>query len=83
LQPSGTCEEVWAGAAQERTADNERTSPAVVSTAFPERPIKVIVPFPAGRAVDLIARLVTGRITQDKGQSSVDNPNQLYGFPPL
>jgi tripartite-type tricarboxylate transporter receptor subunit TctC len=39
--------------------------------AFPERPIKVIVPFPAGGAVDLIARLVTARITQETGWSFV------------
>ncbi len=42
--------------------------------AFPERPIKVIVPFPAGGAVDLIARLVTTRITQSE---------PVHGFPPV
>jgi tripartite-type tricarboxylate transporter receptor subunit TctC len=32
---------------------------------YPERPIRLIVPFPAGGAVDVVARLVTARMTED------------------
>src|SRR5882724_4460398 len=32
---------------------------------YPERPIRLIVPFPAGGAVDLVARLVTARMADD------------------
>jgi tripartite-type tricarboxylate transporter receptor subunit TctC len=32
---------------------------------YPERPIRVIVPFPAGGTVDLVARLVTARMGDD------------------
>jgi tripartite-type tricarboxylate transporter receptor subunit TctC len=38
---------------------------------FPEKPIHVIVPFPAGGAVDLVTRLVTQRITDERGWSFV------------
>jgi tripartite-type tricarboxylate transporter receptor subunit TctC len=41
---------------------------AATSSAFaeyPERPIRVIVPFPAGGTVDLVARLVTTRMADD------------------
>ena len=32
---------------------------------YPDRPIRVIVPFPAGGTVDLVARLVTARMADD------------------
>ena len=38
---------------------------------FPDKPIRIIVPFPAGGAVDLIARLVSARITEEKGWAFV------------
>jgi tripartite-type tricarboxylate transporter receptor subunit TctC len=38
---------------------------------YPERPIRVIVPFPAGGTVDLVARLVTGRMADDLKASFV------------
>jgi tripartite-type tricarboxylate transporter receptor subunit TctC len=38
---------------------------------FPERPIRVIVPFPPGGAVDLVTRLVTQRITEARGWSFI------------
>ena len=34
---------------------------------YPERPIRLIVPFPAGGTVDLVARLVTARMADDLG----------------
>jgi tripartite-type tricarboxylate transporter receptor subunit TctC len=47
---------------------------AATSSAFaeyPERPIRVIVPFPAGGTVDLVARLVTARMADDLKASFV------------
>jgi tripartite-type tricarboxylate transporter receptor subunit TctC len=47
---------------------------AATSSAFaeyPERPIRVIVPFPAGGTVDLVARLVTARMADDLKTSFV------------
>jgi tripartite-type tricarboxylate transporter receptor subunit TctC len=38
---------------------------------YPERPIRVIVPFPAGGTVDLVARLVTARMADDLKASFV------------
>ena len=38
---------------------------------YPERPIRLIVPFPAGGTVDLVARLVTARIADDLKTSFV------------
>ena len=32
---------------------------------YPDRPIRLIVPFPAGGTVDLVARLVTARMADD------------------
>ncbi|MBO0766047.1 MAG: tripartite tricarboxylate transporter substrate binding protein, partial [Hyphomicrobiaceae bacterium] len=39
--------------------------------AFPERPIRLIVPFPAGGTVDLVARLLAERIKEERGWSVV------------
>jgi tripartite-type tricarboxylate transporter receptor subunit TctC len=38
---------------------------------YPERPIRLIVPFPAGGTVDLVARLVTASMTLDLRQPFV------------
>src|SRR5262245_49025531 len=38
---------------------------------YPERPIRVITPFPPGGAVDLVTRLVTDRMAADLGGSFV------------
>jgi tripartite-type tricarboxylate transporter receptor subunit TctC len=38
---------------------------------YPERPIRLIVPFPAGGTVDLVARLVTARMAEDLRQPFV------------
>lgn len=45
--------------------------PAPCMAQYPDRPIRVIVPFPAGGAVDLVTRLVTQRISEDRGWSFV------------
>ena len=44
---------------------------ALAQAAWPERPVRVVVPFPASGATDLIARVVTQRVAQDLGQQLV------------
>src|SRR5262249_55194082 len=39
--------------------------------SYPARPIRLILPFPAGGAVDLVAPLVTARVAEDLGRSFV------------
>jgi tripartite-type tricarboxylate transporter receptor subunit TctC len=42
--------------------------------AYPERPIRIVVPFPAGGSVDAIARQIAHRLTESWGQNVlVDN----------
>ncbi len=56
-------------------------APAPCAATFPERPIHVIVPFPAGGAVDLVTRLVTRQITAARGWSFiVDNRGAAGGI---
>jgi tripartite-type tricarboxylate transporter receptor subunit TctC len=43
----------------------------VAAAPYPERPVKVIVPFPPGGGVDVIARLVGEKLTTALGQSFV------------
>ena len=38
---------------------------------YPDRPIRLILPFPAGGTVDLVARLVTARMAEDLGRPFV------------
>jgi tripartite-type tricarboxylate transporter receptor subunit TctC len=42
--------------------------PALAQAAFPDRPIRLIVPFAPGGASDLIARFLSGPLTQELGQ---------------
>ncbi|MCW8085887.1 tripartite tricarboxylate transporter substrate binding protein [Sabulicella glaciei] len=46
-------------------------TPAFAQSQYPDRPIRVIVPFPAGGATDIWARLVTEPMAADLGQPIV------------
>ena len=64
---------VWAGGA---------LLPAVVSAqAFPSRPLKFVVPFPAGSATDNVARIVAQAMSDALGQSvAVENKPGANGI---
>ncbi|GKS93414.1 tripartite tricarboxylate transporter substrate binding protein [Acidovorax sp. SUPP2825] len=47
------------------------TAGGVCAQAWPSHPVRVIVPFPASGATDLVARVVTQRVSQDLGQQMV------------
>ena len=44
--------------------------PAQAQT-WPQRPVRVVVPFPAGGATDLVARVITKQVAQELGQQFV------------
>lgn len=44
---------------------------SVAAAAYPDKPIRVIVPFAPGGSTDIIARLVTQRMSQELGQPMV------------
>src|SRR6266705_1139642 len=44
---------------------------AVSAQSYPSRPIRIIVPFPAGGTTDIIARLVAQRMSETLGQPAV------------
>jgi tripartite-type tricarboxylate transporter receptor subunit TctC len=46
-------------------------APRAGHAEYPERPIRLIVPFPAGGTVDLVARLVTARMAEELRQPFV------------
>src|SRR5262245_17467391 len=41
------------------------------SAAYPSRPVRAIVPFPAGSGTDLLARFIGSRLTERVGQQIV------------
>ena len=47
------------------------TAPAASQDKYPSRPIRVVVPFPAGATTDMLARLFAQRLTETMGQSVV------------
>ena len=49
-------------------------SSAAQAQGWPERPVRLVVPFPAGGATDLVARVIAQRVSKDTGQQViVDN----------
>jgi tripartite-type tricarboxylate transporter receptor subunit TctC len=47
------------------------SGPALAQGSFPSRPVRLIVPFPAGGATDLTARLLAGKLAEIWGQPVV------------
>jgi hypothetical protein len=47
------------------------SSQAIAQTAYPDRPIKMIVPLAAASAVDVAARIVTQKMADNMGQQFV------------
>ena len=42
-----------------------------MAQAFPDRPIRLVIPFPAGGPTDVYARFYAERMTRELGQSVV------------
>lgn len=47
------------------------TATATAQDAYPSKPIKVVVPFPAGGATDILTRAITEKLAQRIGQSVI------------
>ena len=46
-------------------------TPAALAQGYPQKPIRYIVPFPAGGIADVFARIIGGRLTELWGQPVV------------
>ena len=46
-------------------------SSAAQAQGWPERPVRLVVPFPAGGATDLVARVIAQRVSKDTGQQVI------------
>lgn len=44
---------------------------SVAAAAYPDKPIRIIVPFPAGGATDVVARMLGARLGEELGQSVI------------
>ncbi len=55
-------------------------SPSAQAQAYPSKPIKMVVPFPAGGTTDIVARILAQRMSESMGQSVlVDNKGGAGG----
>lgn len=48
-----------------------QTASALAAQAFPQKPITMVVPFPAGGPTDIVARIVGQKLSEDLGQTVV------------
>jgi tripartite-type tricarboxylate transporter receptor subunit TctC len=48
--------------------------------AYPERPIRIIVPFPPGGALDGVARVLSKALMDNTGATRGDVQHQALGF---
>jgi tripartite-type tricarboxylate transporter receptor subunit TctC len=55
------------------------TDPARAQTKFPERPIKIVVPFVAGGVNDIVARLWADRVRDTLGTAFIENQGGAGG----
>jgi tripartite-type tricarboxylate transporter receptor subunit TctC len=46
-------------------------SPAPALAQYPDRPIRLLLPFPAGGAVDIVARVIAAKMSEDLGKPFV------------
>ncbi|HEX2828856.1 MAG TPA: tripartite tricarboxylate transporter substrate binding protein [Burkholderiales bacterium] len=46
-------------------------APALAQTPYPAKPLRIVVPFPPGGGVDLLARIVGGKVAETWGQPLV------------
>ena len=48
-------------------------APAAAQERYPTRPVRIIVPFPAGGPIDVMARLVGQKLSPTLGQVIIEN----------
>ena len=46
-------------------------SPSFAQSSYPEKPVRLIVPFPAGSATDIVSRLMAQKFGEKLGQQFI------------